>query len=57
MAEAGIIEGIREHNHENHALYAVWPFRQFALGKSTPEQLEIGQQTYAARPHACNHNW
>ena len=36
VAVAGRCEGIRQHNHENHAAYAIWPFRQYALGK--PDQ-------------------
>ena len=54
MAVAGDYAGIREHNHENHAAYAVWPFRQYAAGKP---DLAVGQATYAHRPHPCNHNW
>ena len=54
IAAAPWIRGIRQHNHENHALYAVWPFRQFAAGKPG---LEIGRATYRHRPHPCNHNW
>lgn len=54
VAVAGQYAGIRQHNHENHAAYAIWPFRQYAVGKP---QLAIGQATYAHRPHPCNHNW
>lgn len=54
VAIAGQFQGIREHNHENHAAYAIWPFRQYALGKP---DLAIGQATYAHRPHPCSHNW
>jgi hypothetical protein len=54
VAIAGQYAGIRQHNHENQAAYAIWPFRQFAVGK--PE-LEVGVETYEHRPHPCNHNW
>eukprot|EP01046_Picozoa_sp_COSAG06_P055662 COSAG06_NODE_10301_length_1707_cov_2.454596_1_plen_242_part_00 len=54
VAIAGDYAGIREHNHENHAAYAVWPFRQYAVGKP---DLDIGVATYAHRPHPCTHNW
>lgn len=43
-----------QHNHENHALYAVWPFRQYGLGKPN---LPLAQATYEHRPHPCDHNW
>lgn len=54
VAVAGQYAGIREHNHENHAAYAIWPFRQYAFGKP---DLEIGVATYRHRPHPCTHNW
>ena len=54
VAIAGDYAGIREHNHENHAAYAVWPFRQYAVGKPG---LDIGVATYEHRPHPCTHNW
>jgi hypothetical protein len=44
----------RGHNHENSGLYAVWPFRQFGVEKP---DLPLALDTYAHRPHPCNHNW
>jgi hypothetical protein len=55
VAIAGqLSDAIRQHNHENHAAYAIWPFRQYGVGKPN---LEVGQATYMHRPHPCNHNW
>lgn len=54
VAIAGQSDGIREHNHENHAAYAIWPFRQYAISKPN---LVVGTATYMHRPHPCNHNW
>jgi hypothetical protein len=43
-----------QHNHENHAMYAVWPFRQYGVGRPN---LQLGVDSYKHRPHACDHNW
>ena len=51
MGVAGVWHGIREHNHENHADYAIWPFKIYGVDKPG---LDVGVATYRARPHPCS---
>ncbi|EKX51379.1 hypothetical protein GUITHDRAFT_102649 [Guillardia theta CCMP2712] len=46
-------------NYENPALYAVFPFRLFQMGKDPPPSLSfnVALQAYARRPFPCNRGW